>query len=111
MADTKKGSYCVVTELEFDALLKPDKGWVKEVKGKEYVYGYRTEKNPNIVVYVYSTITNDGLGRKCGGDAIRICAVNTVTQRGIIKSSRVYRTPGWSDRTKAKVLEVIKQIF
>jgi Na+-translocating ferredoxin:NAD+ oxidoreductase RnfG subunit len=107
----KKGSYCVITELQFDELLQSSKGWVKEVNGKEYVYGYRTTKNPNVVVYVYSTITNDGLGRKCGGDAIRVCAVNTTTQKGIIKSSRIYRTPGWDDRTKAKVLDVIKQIF
>ena len=111
MTDGKKGSYCIVTELEFDTLLKVDKGWVKEVKGKEYVYIFKTKKNPDISVYVYSTITNDGLGRKCGGDAIRVCAVNTVTQRGVIKSSRVYRTPGWDERTKAKVLDVISQIF
>lgn len=111
MSDTKKGKYCVVTELQFDELLQSSKGWVKEVKGKEYVYGYRTTKNPDIVVYVYSTITNDGLGRKCGADAVRVCAVNTRTQRGIIKSSRVYRTPGWDLRVKSKVLDVIKQIF
>lgn len=111
MSETKKGSYCVVTELEFDALLKSDKGWAKTIIGKEYVYTYKTLKNPNISILVYSTITNDGLGRKCGGDAIRICAVNTVTQKGIIKSSRVYRTPGWDGRVKTKVLEVIGKIF
>ena len=75
MSDTaKKGSYVVVTELEFDTLLKPDKGWKKEVKGNEYVYSYTTKKNPNIDVLVYSSISiNSACGRKCGGDAIRVC--------------------------------------
>ena len=111
MSDTKKGSYCVVTELQFDELLQSSKGWVKEVKGKEYVYGYRTTKNPDIVVYVYSTITNDGLGRKCGADAIRICLVNTTTNRGIGKSKRVNRTIGWDDRVKERVLQLLKTVW
>ncbi len=111
MSDTKKGSYCLVTELEFDALLKPDKGWIKTWKGLELVYAYPTIKNPDVSVLVYSTITKDSLGRKLGKDSIKVCAVNTVTQKGIIKSSRVYRTPGWDARVRQKVLDTISKIF
>jgi len=103
--------YCIITELEMDALLKHDKGWVKSVKGNEYVYGYKTKKNPNITVYVYSSISPNGISRGCGSDAIRVCAVNTVTNKGIIKSKRINRVPGWDVRLQAKVMDVIKQIL
>jgi len=104
-------TYCVITELEMDALLKHDKGWIKSIKGNEYVYTYTTTKNPNINVIVYSSISPNGLSKKCGSDAVRICAVNTKTNKGIIKSKRVNRVPGWDSRLKDRVLEVIKQIF
>jgi hypothetical protein len=103
--------YVVVTELEFDNVCKPDKGWVKTYQGEELVYQYTTKKNPDVVVKVFSSITKSGLGRKCGGDAVRVCAVNTKTNRGIIKSSRVYRVPGWEDRVKARVLETIEKVW
>ncbi len=109
--ESPKRKYVIITELEFDALLRHDKGWVKSQQGSEVVYSYTTKKNPNVVVKVYSSINPSGLSKKCGGDAIRVCAVNTATQKGIIKSSRVYRTPGWDVRTKAKVLDVISKIF
>lgn len=113
MTDTaKKGSYVVVTELEFDNLLKPEKGWRKEIKGNEYVYSVTSKRNPNVVVLVYSSLSTDkGTGRKCGGDAIRICAVNTLYNKGIMKSKRVYRTPGWDERVKERVIETLKKIL
>lgn len=113
MTDTaKKGSYVVVTELEFDNLFKPEKGWRKVIKGNEYVYTYTSTKNPKIDVLVYSSLSTDkGTGRKCGGDAIRVCAVNTVSKKGIMKSKRVYRTPGWDERVKERVIETLKKIL
>lgn len=109
---TKKGSYVVVTELEFDNLLKPDKGWKKEIKGNEYVYSVTSKRNPNVVVLVYSSLSTDkGTGRKCGADAIRVCAVNTLSNKGIMKSKRVYRTPGWDERVKERVIETLKKIL
>lgn len=109
--ENPKGKYVIITELEFDALLKPDKGWTKEIKGQEYVYSFRPKKSPNIAVFVYSSISPNGLSKKCGKDAIRVCAVDTVLNRGVVKSNRINRTPGWEDRVKAKVLDVIAQIF
>lgn len=104
-------TYVIVTELEMDTLLASDKGWVKTIEGGEYVYNYTTKKNPDINVKVFSSVAQNGMGRKCGGDAIRICAVNTKTNRGVIKTGRVNRTPGWDERVKAKVLETIEKIW
>lgn len=103
-------TYVTITELEFDNLLKHSKGWMKDRSGKEIVYTYTTKKNPNVVVKVYSSIAN-GVSRQCGGDAIRICAVNTKTDKGIIKARRVYRVAGWDIRVKERVLETINQIW
>lgn len=103
--------YVDVTEMEFDNLLKNDKGWTKEIYGSEYLYSFQTKKNPDILVKVYSSVTKNGVGKKCGGDAIRICAVNTKTQRGIMKAKRVYRTPGWEERVKERVIEILNNIW
>lgn len=105
-------TYITITELEMDSLLKADKGWSKTCqKNGELVYEYRSLKNPDIVVKVYSSINKSGLSRKCGSDAIRVCAVNTRTNKGIIKNKRVYRVPGWDERIKQRVIETLNQIF
>ena len=104
-------TYVIITELEFDNLLKHEKGWSKKLEGGEYVYYYTSKKNPDVVVKVFSSITPGGVSRKCGGDAVRVCCVNTKTNRGIIKTGRVNRTAGWDERVKERVLEVISKIF
>lgn len=104
-------TYVDVTELEFDTLLKSEKGWKKEVQGLEYVYIYQSTKNPDVIIKVFSSVTQNGIGRKCGGDAIRVCAVNTRTNKGIMKSKRVYRVPGWEDRVKERVIETLEKIW
>ena len=110
MTEPKKGTYVTILESEFDALLKLDKGWTKEVKGQEYVYSFQLKKAPNISILVYSSISPNGLSKKCGSDAIRVCAVNTVLNKGVIKSNRINRTLGWDERLKTKVFEVLAQI-
>lgn len=104
-------TYVIVTEMEMDTLLKAEKNWSKHIEGGEYVYHYTSLKNPDIVIKVFSSVTPSGVSKKCGSDAIRICAVNTKTSRGIIKNGRVNRTAGWDDRLKDKVLETIKKIW
>jgi len=103
--------YCTITELEMDALLKHDKGWSKTIKGNEYVYAYQTKKNPNISLFVYSSISLNGVSKKCGTDAVRICAVNTITNKGILKTKRINRVPGWDVRLKERVMDMLNQIF
>ena len=106
-----KGKYVIITELEFDALLKPDKGWTKSYSYEELVYTYQTKKNKDVVIKVYSSINKTGLSRKCGGDAIRIVGVNTKTNKGILKATRTYRVPDWEEKVQKKVLELIEKIF
>jgi hypothetical protein len=102
--------YVTITELEFDALLKADKGWVKTFEFGEFVYSYTLKKNPDVKVKVFSSISN-GASKPCGKDAIRVCAINMVTQKGILKSKRVNRVPGWDVRVKERVIETIENIF
>lgn len=104
-------TYVIITEMEMDTLFKSDKGWNKVLEGGEYVYTYVPKKNPDALVKVFSSVTPNGVARKCGGDAIRICAINTKTNRGIIKNGRVNRTAGWDERVKVKVLETINKIW
>jgi hypothetical protein len=103
--------YVTVTELETDTLFKPDKGWNKVVEGGEFVYTLVVKKNTDILIKVFSSVTPNGVSRKCGGDAIRIAAVNTKTNRGVIKNGRVNRTANWDERVKAKVLETLGKIW
>tara|TARA_R110002167_G_scaffold98020_2_gene258240 strand:- start:3845 stop:4168 length:324 start_codon:yes stop_codon:yes gene_type:complete len=104
-------TYTTITELEFDSLLKHSKGWGKKVVGNEFVYSYVPKKNPDTMVKVYSSIKLDGVSKTVGCDSIKVCAINTKTERGIIKSSRINRTAGWDVRTKAKILEVMSKIW
>ena len=99
-----------ITELEMDSLLKKEKGWEKNFVGREYVYVYRTKKNPDVVVKVYSSITSQGINKNVGKDAIRVCAVNTKTNKGIFKSKRVNRTQNWEVRVKERVIELLEKI-
>ena len=103
-------TYVPITELEFDVVCKESKGWVKVYQGVELVYQYTTKKNPDVGVKVYSSITK-GVSRSVGKDAIRVCAVNTKTNKGIIKSSRVYRVPGWEQRVQQRVIETLEKIW
>jgi hypothetical protein len=91
-------------------LLRPDKGWVEvEEHAKEYVFDFPLTSRPGVVIRVYTSIDKrTAEARRCGGDAIRVCAVNTRTNRGLVKSRRVHRTQGWRDNLKSRVLDAIK---
>jgi len=104
-------TYTIITEFEMDTLFKSEKNWNKVIEGGEYVYTFVPKKNPDTLVKVFSSVTPNGVSRKCGGDAIRICAINTKTNKGILKTGRVNRTAGWDDRVKNKVLETINKIW
>jgi predicted ATP-grasp superfamily ATP-dependent carboligase len=106
-------SFTLVHENEFDTLLKSEKGWKKETSPftKELVYVCHIPWNDDIVVKVYSSVKqNDSLGRGCGQDAIRVCAVNLKTHKGLRKSRRVNRVPGWQHRLKERVVEIWKDL-
>jgi len=107
-------TYCLITELEMDAIFKPEKNWVKEYSGfhKEVVYSKITKNKPWLQIRVYSSLNkNSGLSAKCGADAIRVCAINIKTDKGVIKSRRINRVPGWDSRLMNRVEEVWKELI
>lgn len=106
-------TYCTITELEMDNIFKPDK-WNKEYVGysQEIVYTKSPMKKPNLQIKVYSSLKkNSGVSAGCGKDAIRVCCINTVTKKGVIKTKRINRVPGWEGRLVERVEEVWKEIM
>lgn len=108
-----KNTFELVHENQFDELLKADKNWSKEItpSTREIVYIRPFRSNPNLVIKVYSSVKQgDSLGRGCGQDAIRVCAVNIKTQKGVRKSRRVNRVPGWQGRVQERVMEMWNEL-
>ena len=108
--------YVEIKLSEFDNLLKTEKGWERNISGKEYVYDYKLKDKP-VLIKVLSSITEGNTStRSCGKDAIRVFAV-VVNEagsvlRGLTKSRRVYRTKNWRDNVKQayiETLELVKQ--
>lgn len=83
--------------------------WERGVSGKEVVYDYTM--SCGVVVRVCTSLREgDVTARSKGRDAIRVLAFNPNTKKGVRKSVRVYRTPGWSGRVKKKVQDMMKSI-
>jgi hypothetical protein len=102
-------TYTVVTLDEMNDVLKASKGWVQvDGSAREYVYEWKVPQCHGVVIRVYTSIHKDtAVGRRKGGDAIRVCAVNTVKDRGLVKSRRVHRTQGWRENLKSRVLDTL----
>ena len=108
------GTYVTILESEFDNIFKAERGWTKELSGQaqEIVYTKNLKTKPNLQVRVYSTIHKDsGLGRKVGADSIKVCAINTVLNRGVIKTKRIHRTENWDKRVADRVIDVWNQLL
>lgn len=104
-------TYNQPTKEEFDELLSV-KGWQCQTMNRtgEYKYVFPLSSSPHIEIQVYSSVSSkDDAGRGCGKDAIRVCAVDTLANRGYIKSGRVNRTTNWKDNLKAKIELVFTQ--
>jgi len=102
-------TYCVITELEMDALFKRNKGWEKDYSYQQELIYFKNVGYKQIKVFS-SLKKSSGLSAGCGQDAIRVVAINTITDKGIIKTRRINRVPGWEGRLKERVLEVWNQI-
>ena len=103
-------TYTLVTLDQMQDVLKADKGWkVIDCSGKEHVFEWNVPSRNGIVIRVYTSIHKDtSVGRRKGGDAIRVCAVNTIKDRGLVKSRRVHRTQGWRDNLRSRVMDTLK---
>jgi hypothetical protein len=107
-------TYCTITELEMDSIFQSEKNWIKEYTDyhSEIVYTKTLKSKPWIQVKVYSSLRkNNGVSAGVGQDAIRVCAINIKTNKGIIKSRRINRVPNWEQRLKPRVEEVWKQLL
>lgn len=106
---TKNKHYVTITELEMDNVFQPTKGWVKCYTEfhNEIVYTKNLKVKNWIQIKVYSSLRKDsGVSASVGKDAIRVCAINTKTDKGIIKSKRINRVQGWETRLIKRVTEV-----
>jgi hypothetical protein len=107
-------AYVTILESEFDAIFLPEKGWQKEITPgqKEIVYVKSMKSKPNLQFKIYSSIhQNNSLSRPCGKDAIRVCVINTATNKGVRKSNRINRVPGWDVRLKARVESIWMELI
>ena len=103
-------TYTPVTLAEINDFLKAEKGWVEaNVSAREHVRDFPLKRHPGVVIRVYTSIHKDnGIARKKGQDAIRVCAVDTVKGKGLVKSSRVNRTTNWRDNLQKRVIGVLQ---
>jgi len=104
--------YVVVTIEQFREVLKADKGWQETIEAgtKEYVFLWPIKECPGIVLKVYSSVTlASGAGRKRGGDAIRVCAINTVLNTGYVRMPRVHRVEQWRYNLRARVMQALRE--
>lgn len=107
-------TYVQVTIEQMREKLKATKGWTEKVIGNEIVFDFPIKSQPGVVIRVFSSIKafdhQAGLGRGKGKDAIRVCAFNQKTERGILKSKRVYRTTNWRDNLEKKVFSAFEYL-
>lgn len=97
-----------ITLDEFRDFLKLEKGWQEFVVNKEVVFDFPLRYNPNIKIRVFSSISTDSnTNRDVGKDAIRICAVDTLNNRGFIFSIRCNRTTNWRTNLKDKIYHIL----
>lgn len=71
------------------------KGFSRTVQNRELVFVKQHERNPNLYVKVYSSISvNATLARGVGSDCIRVVAIHDGNGKsfGIWKATRTYRT-------------------
>ena len=102
--------YCEITLEEMRDHLQVEKGWylMDELGTREYVFIFPLKSKPGIVIKVFSSIRKGkDVGRDCGQDAIRVCAVDILNDRGWIKARRVYRVQNWRENLRVAVLDVL----
>tara|TARA_Y100000034_G_scaffold125913_1_gene176360 strand:- start:3484 stop:3867 length:384 start_codon:yes stop_codon:yes gene_type:complete len=105
--------YVEITLEEMQERLSADKGWkIVDEHAHEYIFAFDVPSSPDIQIKVCSSIRkSDEVGRSVGKDAIRVLAI-LLTDQGtqpLVKTSRVYRTKGWRDNLKNRVVEAITQ--
>jgi hypothetical protein len=99
--------------ISLDEMKAALEGWT-EVTGstatREYVYEKAIPENAGIVVRIFTSIHKDtSIARRCGGDAIRICAVNVPAHKGWISTVKVLRVEGWRANLNKAINKVMTE--
>lgn len=97
---------------EMRRFLRESQGWheVQPSGSKEFVFDWRINQEPHIVLRVYTSIqVQTGVTRPVGSDAIRVCAVDLTNDRGYIRSTRVHRVEGWQSNLQARCKTVLDE--
>lgn len=103
-----------ITLIEFTGFLRAERGWKPaqlSFRCDEHVFDLPLPERPEMVVRVYSSISKfGGVSRRVGGDAIRVCAVDLKSNRGMIATQRVHRVANWRDNLGARVETVMAEL-
>jgi hypothetical protein len=95
---------------DMSELLRADKGWAQITipRTNEICFGCIIPNLPSARVVVYTSIDPaTGLGRRVGGDAIRVNVLSTVNNRPLIeKQRRVHRVKNWRTNLQARIADV-----
>ena len=105
-------SYVEISLEEMDEVLSEEKGWERgngNGRAREFIYEWSYDAHPVKIVVFSSIHVVTHVSRGCGRDAIRVCAVNYETKKGILKSTRIKRTPGWDVRLRDAVVDVLNR--
>ena len=86
--------YIEVNSKEFKTFLQ-SKGFSRDaMSGKEIVYSRLHDKEPKLIIKIYTSIASDAnAARACGKDAIRVVAIFQGKEKTypIYKGARIYR--------------------
>jgi hypothetical protein len=104
-----------ITLSEMQQFLRAERGWNPAhitFRCEEHVLDFvPLDQHPKVVVRVYTSILkHTGVSRQVGGDAIRVCAVDLQSGRGLIASQRVHRVENWRENLRARIEQVISDL-
>ena len=112
--NSENEKFVTITREEMDEFFfAPQKGWIRNISGYEYVYDYHLKSPYPLLLKVMSSIQVDSnTSRNKGSDAIRVfvvlkenCDIDSKIVRGFFKAKRIYRTQNWRDNLKILVIK------
>jgi hypothetical protein len=98
-----------ITIEDFDNFLKPEKGWVRNRTGYEYVYDRVIPNNPKIMIKVLSSIYVETDKKHNKSEFIRVFAVRVKDGKicgGLVKDVSIFKTNRWQEDIKIAYKEV-----
>lgn len=105
-----------ITKEDMDSFLKPEKGWIRNISGYEYVYDFHLKHLP-VIIKVLSSIPIDEKGkRNKGAENIRVFSVlkdgmgkEDKILEGLVNSMIVYVNQNWRTNLQKAVYATINR--